>query len=340
MARNYNINSGYGAGLAQYVRTICPTFGRIFVVFNSSDTDEENYGRAQGVFQPDPDGAVRFYTSLSSAYAAIESNNNDIILLDANSTHSLSTGLAVSNNRTHFIGLDGGERIQQQGAKVQLATAATTAYVVKDTGTRNSFRNIKFIQGATGATGLTVAQVGGEGGLIKNCSFTFGVANNLDGSETTTYEMVWGGDSYTVTDCLFGTSTLTTTGARAVMAIDQVTAGQECKDNYFKDCLFTIQSSSSSADFIRILATTDSKFCNTMVNPIFNNALVSSTSAAALDDAIRSVSGLVEGNWLIVNPASNCTELCTDVTDQIKVIGPAMDGTNPDQKIGIALTPA
>lgn len=331
----YTQNSGYGQALLNMVASQVPTFGRIFVVMDSDDTDEENYQRMQDVCKVDPAGQIRFYTSLASAEAAMESNNNDVCLLDANSAHSLSSGLAVSENRKHFIGMDGGGRIQQQGARVQLATAATTAYVLKDTGTRNSFRNIKFEQAATGATGLTVAQIGGEGGLIENCSFTFGVANNLDGSETTTYEMVFGGDSYTVKECLFGTSTLTTTGARAVMLIDQVTASQECKDNYFKDCLFTIQSSSSSADFIRIAATTDSKFCNTMVNPIFNNALVNSTSAAALDDAIRSVSSLVEGNWLIVNPASNTTELCTDVTDQIKVVGPAVSA-----QAGEAVTPS
>lgn len=332
---SYNQNSGYGQALLNMVASQVPTFGRVFIVMNSSDTDEENYQRMQEVFPSDPNGRTRFFTDLSDAYDATESNNNDVILLDANSTHSLSSGLATSNNRVHFIGMDGGGRIQQQGAKVQLATAATTAYALKDTGTRNSFRNIKFIQAATAATGLTVAQIGGEGGLIENCSFTFGVANNLDGSETTTYEVVWGGDSYTVKNCLFGTSTLLTTGARAVMAIDQVTSGQEAKDNYFKDCYFTIQSSSSSADFIRVLATTDAKFANTFINPVFFNVLNATNSAVALDDTVRSVSGLVEGNLLFVNPATNATEFCTDVTDQVKVVGAAVSA-----QAGEAVTPS
>ena len=39
-----------------------------------------------------------------------------------------------------------------QGAKVQLSGAVASAYVLKNTGVRNSFRNIKFIQASTHAT--------------------------------------------------------------------------------------------------------------------------------------------------------------------------------------------
>ena len=120
---SYNKNSGYGQALLNMVSSQIPTFGRIFIVMNSSNTDEENYNRMQEVFPPDPLGQVRFFTSLSDAYDATESNNNDVILLDANSSHSLTTGLAVTKSRVHFIGMDGGNRLVQQGTKVELATA-------------------------------------------------------------------------------------------------------------------------------------------------------------------------------------------------------------------------
>jgi len=87
------------------------------------------------------------------------------------------------------------------------------------------------------------------------------------------------------------------------------------------------------------VATTASlNFTNVFKNCAFLNSLVS--TAAALNDAVQSVSGLVEGSMLFINPASEASEFCSAVTDQVKVIGPAMDGTNPDQKIGIAVTPA
>lgn len=81
--------------------------GNIHIVMNSSNTDEKNYQHMQDLFPPDTDGNVRFFTSLESAYAACESNNNDVILLDANSSHTLVNGIAWSKNRIHVIGMDG-----------------------------------------------------------------------------------------------------------------------------------------------------------------------------------------------------------------------------------------
>ncbi len=77
---SWNKNAGYGQGLISFVRSIVPTFGNILVVMNAANSDEANYQHMQEVFTPDPDGLVRFYTSLANAYAAAESNNNDVIL--------------------------------------------------------------------------------------------------------------------------------------------------------------------------------------------------------------------------------------------------------------------
>jgi len=63
------------------------------------------------------DGSKRdfTFTSLTSAEDACVTNNEDQILLSANSTHSLSSGLDMDKNRIQVIGLDGGERLVQQG---------------------------------------------------------------------------------------------------------------------------------------------------------------------------------------------------------------------------------
>ena len=82
---------------------------------------------------------------------------------------------------------------------------------MRNTGTRNSFRNIKFIQAATANTGLHVVEEGGEGTLYKNCSFIFGVVDNLD--LTTANEVILGSDTGTYIDCTFGAATLTTTAS-------------------------------------------------------------------------------------------------------------------------------
>lgn len=306
---NWNKNSGYGRGLVDFVRTVVPTFGNILVVMNSSDSDEANYHAVQEVFTPDTNGLVRFYTSLSAAYDAAESNNNDVILLDANSTHSLSSGLAITKNRIHFIGMDGGDRLLQQGAKVQLATAATTAYVVKNTGVRNSFRNIKFIQAATAATGLTVFQEGGEGTLFKNCHFQFGVVDNLD--QTDAFEFVAGSDSGTYIDCTFGTETLLTSAARAVMSVDQVTDSQEFKSNIFRGCTWLISSSSSTATHIRLAAVGDILYTNLFDRCNFI-ASVDSAGGAAIAESVQTGTGTAKGVLCFSHPATfNSTDFAT-----------------------------
>ena len=100
------MNSGYGQAMLNMIASQVPAFGNILVVMNSSNTDEANYQHLQDIIQYDPDGQLRFYTSLESAYEAAESNNNDVILLDANSSHTIANGIAWSKNRINVIGMD------------------------------------------------------------------------------------------------------------------------------------------------------------------------------------------------------------------------------------------
>lgn len=330
----YNLNSGYG--LLEMVRTHVqlPVFGKILVVCPVTDP---NYSRIAEMVNPDTTSdanKIRLYTTLEAAYAAATTNANDVIVLAGHSSHAVANGIAWSKSRIHVIGFDGGDRLIQQGAKVQSTDEAGDAYVIKVTGTRNSFRNIKFIQVDTDAAALTVAQFGGEGTLVKNCSFTFGVSDNLDGA--TTYEVLMGEDSGTFINCEFGSDTLVTSAARAVMAIDQVTASQEMKDCRFKDCNFNIQSSEANANFIRVIATTDLKFASLFKECTFLAAINQTGSAVTLTDAVDSVSGLVEGNVLFVNPATNCTNFSSAITDNLKVVG-----TNPvAATAGVGVIPA
>lgn len=318
----YNQNSSYGRALMDMVHNIVPTFGRIFVVLSSTDAGEERYDRLMEVMKTDPNGIVRVYTSLSDAYDAATTNNNDVILLDADTTHSLSAGLAITKNRIHFIGMDGGDRLVQHGAKVQLATAATTAYVVKNTGTRNTFRNIKFIQAATAATGLTVFQEGGEGTLFKNCHFQFGVVDNLD--QTDAFEFVAGSDSATYLDCTFGTDTLLTSAARAVFSIDQVTSSQEFKSNIMRGCTFLISSSSGTATHIRLSAVGDILFTNLFDRCNFV-ASVDSAGGAAIAETVQTGTGTVKGVLCFAHPSTfNSTDFATATSGRntaVQIVG-------------------
>ncbi len=184
------------------------------------------------------DGSKRdfSYTGLAAAEDSCLTNNEDQLILSSNSSHTLTTGIAFDKGRISVIGVDGGgDRLIQQGTKIQTTDAAAVAYTMKNTGTRNSFRNIKFMMNDTDAAALNVVQDGSEGALYKNCSFVFSVADNLD--ETTSSEFLAGTDSATMLNCTFGNDTLLTSAARTVFKIDQVTTNQECKSNIINDCI-------------------------------------------------------------------------------------------------------
>lgn len=301
------------------------TFGKFLVVMPSTDA---NFDRIQDIVNTDPDGNVRLYSTLELAYAAATTNANDVIFLSANSTHSLSTGIAWAKNRIHVIGLDGGDRLIQQGAKVQNATADTAAYVIKVTGVRNSFRNIKFIQIGTEATALHVLEEGGEGNLYKNCSFTFGVADNLD--ETTATEVLAGSDSATYINCEFGTETLLTSAARSVFTIDQVTTSQEFKSNRMVDCNFIISSSETTATLLSTAANTDVLFSNLFKNCTFV-ASIDSAGGVALAVAAKTSASLVKGILAFHNCAAyGCTNFASDAVgnDALYTYGAASTGTD------------
>lgn len=331
---SFNQNSGWGQALLNMVASQVPAMGNVFVVMDPNDSDKKNYQVLQDVILPDPHGQVRFYTSLETAYTAAESNNNDVILLDGNSTHVIANGIAWSKNRIHVFGMDGGDRLVQQGAKVQTTAGAGDAYVIKVTGVRNSFRNIKFIQADTDAAALHVLEEGGEGNLYKNCTFTFGVVDNLD--LTTATEVLCGSDSATFSKCLFGTETLLTSAARTVFTIDQVTANQEFKSNILEDCIWLISSSSADSLFISMAAAGDILFTNLFIRPIFM-ASVDSAGGIALTKGVTTANGTTKGTINLYMPAAfNTANLGVNGTnnDALQVYG-APNATGTDY-IGMA----
>jgi hypothetical protein len=317
---NYNKNTGYGQLQAILAQNGVSSFGKVLVVVEDSDT--ANYQRLQDIFNVDQDGVVRFYSTLNAAYDAATTNAGDVILMSANSTHTI-TPIAWSKNRINVIGLDGGDRLVQQGTKVQNSSDDDEAYLIKVTGVRNSFRNIKFIQASEEDTALNVLQEGGEGNLYKNCSFIFGVADNLD--ETTASEVLAGSDSATFRECTFGSDVLLTSAARSVFLIDQVTASQEFKSNIVKDCNFIIQSSEADAQFIFMAAAGDVKFTNLFDGCSFQATINGTNSAIALTRAVSTANGLVEGSLHFASPkVFNCTDFGTNGTnnDNLKVVAP------------------
>ena len=287
----YNLNSGYGAQLAaQIASAIGPVFGKILVVCATGE-EQQKQNMLRNMFVPDSDGEARFYTTLESAYADATSNADDVILLAGGSSHNLVAGIAWTKNRVHVIGMDGGHRLTDQGAKISSSATDATGYILNVTGIRNSFINLKLIQNSTNAAALNVLMTSGEGNLYKNCSFIFGVVNNLGG--TTAQEVTIGEDSGTFINCQFGADTLLTSAARQVMLVK--TVATEMKSCIFVDCDFRISSSSATATFIRLNAITDILFANLFKNCTFQASVDTAGGIALTGGAVITGTGTSKG---------------------------------------------
>jgi hypothetical protein len=297
------------------------TTGEVFFVIEDSDTD---YAKIVQRY-----GKKRVFLTLKEAYDACTSNRGDTIFMSAMTTHSVATGWIWSKSRINVIGLDGGDRLVQQGTKLELAGVVDSAYVLRVTGTRNSFRNLKIIQSSTHANALHCVEFGGEGNLYKNCSFLFGVVNNL--GSTDAVEAVVGEDSGTFINCSFGTDVLLTSAARNIMTLTTVTGGNAdgAKGNRFIDCEWVVQSSNNGAVLLKVLSTAGAKFLNRFINPAFIAVKNATNVAIAITNAIQSVSGFNEGSVCFTRPAThNCTNGCDTLTANVSIAGAPVFSSN------------
>ena len=308
MARSKN--SSYWQAMLNTISNVVPTFWNIFVVMASGNTSNNNYQHLQDIFTPDSDGRVRFFTSLKDAYDACESNNNDVILLDANSTHTLTAMLTVSKNRVHFIGMDWCGRQFWQGTKVSMwvTAVATDIATIKNTGVRNSFVNLKIMNANTVAQALYTFVEWGEYTYFKNCDFD--KETLLD--QTTASAFVCNGDSPQFFNCTFGMLTLQDTGdiIRAPFRITKEIAGtgKVLRDAYLENCLFFKFAGGTTACHIYSAADADLERMLLLKNCMFVAHKLGSLPA----QAIKGAATFTQWQVLVVNPAfANCTKLST-----------------------------
>ena len=318
-----NGNVSYGRALMDNVASIIPTFGRIFIVKSSSDSSDPNYAKLDEVFKADTEGVVRVFTTLADAYAAVTSNNNDVICLDAHTSHALTGMLTVAKNRVNFIGMDGGGRINSQGTKITLATAvAGDVATVLNTGVRNSFRNIKFIQSGTNTAQIYGFIDAGEGTYAENCHFDHYTLLSTAG----TAGLLFAGDTCNYVHCQFGNSTVYRTGNPTQALLVGNYGSAFARYSYFENCEFVQYSSQTTA---RCVGTTGAahvigwiKFnaCGFNGGNLGDGATAGGTQAAAV------VSALTSGYLLIDNRCSffNITAACSTNASNINASGVAV----------------
>lgn len=292
------------------------TFGKVYFV-NPDTGNDGNNGRSM----------AKAFSTLAAAYAKVESNKDDVIVLSGNSSHAIAAGgLTITKNRVHFVGVGQFSLSGCQGAKVSTAAGVVSIQTVKNLGVRNSFHNIKFINSSTDATARWAFVEGGEGTLFTDCAMQM----NASLDQTDVGAVLWGGDSCTAIRCTFGNDNLLVTAARTEFMIDAVASAQSAdgmKNCVFQDCIFQIQSSSATATLLAVADTAAAKFGTIFKNCVYFNIVSTGGGGIELTTAVKSVSSLVDATIYFVNPQTNSASFCT-TADHFEVSGSPVFSAN------------
>lgn len=282
------------------------TMGRVFYVMNTADEGYVEFCKQHPAYE---DGVPAVYTSFALGYAAMVSNRNDVLRLNAHGEHALTAMVTISNNRCNFEGMDSGDRMYGQGAKVSMGvtTATTDVFAVKNTGVRNSFRNIKFMNANTVTENVACFGEGGEYTLFKNCEFYDSTELDSD----THAEMALNGDSAQFYNCTFGSLADSVSGNKIRPAIlltkATVAAGKVSRDVYFDKCRFWKNAGGAATAMIKGAATDVERIMEFHDCQFIANVL-GSVPAVAID-----VATLTVGEILLTGDtcATECTKIAT-----------------------------
>ena len=156
---NWNLNSGYGAHLANAI--MCSRLsGKIFIVGASGVAYRD---QIQQLFQGDVDGKVRFTATIAAAVALCTASGNDQIMVLPGHTESVSAaaGIALSTAGISLIGLGTGT----QRPTITFDTATTATMTV--TAANVTIDNFVFTQAFDAIVSPIV--VSAAGFTMKNC---------------------------------------------------------------------------------------------------------------------------------------------------------------------------
>jgi hypothetical protein len=303
-----------------------PVFGRILVVKSSSDTAHYNYQALNEAYEPQ-DGRVLFFTDLATAYAEAQSNNNDVICLDGATTHTVTEMLTVAKNRVHFLGMDSGGRLVQQGAKIQMGVTgdASDLAPILVTGVRNSFRNLKVINASTTNQSLHGFIDNGEGTLIENCHFV-----KTAGLDDAGHSHFWmAGDSCTYRNIVVGQSNIPNTAAGYGILIDGKTGGATdgtVKENFAENVIVNMSvggSVQATSCFIKVADTAALNFGNLIKGFVGCNFIPS--GGTIMTNGVLAPASIVAGSLFLVAPAFfGCTGVSDNASAGVQIAAPGL----------------
>ena len=283
--------------------------GDIYYVDYRNGTDQDGAGTTW---------ATAFRT-LSKAIDAVTSNQNDVILIDGDSTVDETAMPTLSKNRVHIIGVNGNLGHYGQGAKISVGvtTAATDIGTFKNTGVRNTFTGLKFINNNTVAEGLYCVVEAGEFARYHNCEFY----KSTDLDDAGASELLLNGDSAMFYDCTIGSSANETGNIRANVLCTATISGKKLRDCYFQNCIFLGKADDTDKVFVYGANATDVERMLMLKDcTFFNNPLAAGTPAHAVGFGAAQTQGAVI--------LKNCTSVDCTIMAQAAV-GIYVDGAVP-----------
>lgn len=279
------------------------TYGEIFYVVEDSDTDFNKITTEH---------PLNVFTTVAAAYAACTTNRNDVILISANTGHTMSAVLDVTKSRVHFIGMTPVGINRRYGLRSRLTMGVTTPTtdiaVVKNTGVGNSFRNLKFDSSNTLTQSLYAFAEGGEYTYVENCEFY--KSTHLNSS--TAAELLMNGDSSHFKNCLFGSlvnTTVSTAIRPAVLLTRETITGKVCRDGFFEGCLFYTKAADVAQRLVYSAGATDVERSLVFKDCIFAAAKL---GAAVPAEAVGGAAALTQGQIILKDcMAANITKWST-----------------------------
>lgn len=300
----------YGAGLNLSAFGIPPTYGkRIFVDYDNGN--DNNVGESLDTA----------FKTVAQALSVARTNKDDQLILSTNATHVLSAMLSVTINRVHFYSLDFTGRTYGLGAKVSLGvtTAATDIGTISNTGVRNSFHGIKFLNSNTVTEGIYCFVDGGEYTVLDRVE----LYKSTDLDQTGAAELVANGDSSQYFNCFIGTTVDAISGAIirpcVTMSRDLAGSGKVARDVTFKNCIFARKCGNTANRFVYGAEATAIERMGLFEDCIFwNTALATATPA----QNVAFGATLTDGSVLLRNCSSIGAATAMSTTTGVFVDGP------------------
>ena len=247
--------------------------------------------------------------TVAQAYSMARTNKDDVIILSTNGVHTLTAMLDVSKNRVHFVGDIYGRKYGQRARMfMDVTTAATDVFMVKNTGVGNTSTGIKFWSANTSAYTVATVGEGGEYAMYRNCEFY----NSTLLNSNTRAELVLNGDSAQFASCTFGSLADAVVGnvvrPAVLMTAGTVGSGLVSRDVLFDDCKFWKKAGGVGTSFIKIAATADLERGMELHNCQFIASVLGSVPATAITSAT-----LTNGYVMLTGDtcAFNCTKIAT-----------------------------